>query len=145
MCVFVHRLHNLVTSRQQDKANLASLERKLTEERKQRLSAEQQAVTSEKRKKAAEESSANATKAASLASAARWGLGLFQNFTETVNWIYEITLVLFWCIWWKLKQFIDWNVQMYSLNMDKGGQLSIELWPKPAKIEMSQWKLWLVL
>lgn len=54
LCV---RLHNLVTSRQQDKQNLAILERKLQEERKQKAIVEQQ-LLAEKKKRSEEASRA---------------------------------------------------------------------------------------
>ena len=51
---FACRLHNLVTSRQQDKQNLAVLERKLAEERKTRSLTEQQLSQERKAKKSEE-------------------------------------------------------------------------------------------
>lgn len=54
------RLHNLVTSRQQDKASLAQMERKLQEERKARATTEQQLSTERKCKRAEEAAAARA-------------------------------------------------------------------------------------
>ena len=54
------RLHNLVTSRQQDKANLALMERKLQEERKSRAVTEQQLASERKCKRAEEAAAARA-------------------------------------------------------------------------------------
>lgn len=56
LCAYINvlfRLHNLVTSRQQDKQTAQTLERKLQEEKKQRTSFEQQ-LANEKKKKADE-------------------------------------------------------------------------------------------
>ena len=58
-----------MTSRQQDKQNLAALERKLLEERKQKASVDQ-ALLSERKAKKAEE--AVAARAVALATAARF-------------------------------------------------------------------------
>lgn len=62
------RLHKLVTSRQQDKLNLAAIEKKLAEEKKARAVVEQQLV-SEKKSKSAE--AAAAARAMALATATR--------------------------------------------------------------------------
>ena len=62
------RLHNLVTNRQQDKQNLAALERKLLEERKQKANIDQLLISERKAKKAEE---AIAARAVALASATR--------------------------------------------------------------------------
>lgn len=62
------KLHNLVTSRQQDRQNLAQLERRLQDERRQRTQAEQQ-VSAERKAKKAEE--ANTARAVAMAAASR--------------------------------------------------------------------------
>ena len=64
-----YRLHNLVTSRQQDKQNIAVLEKKMNEERKIRAGVELQLNTERKAKKAEE---AAAARAVAIATAARY-------------------------------------------------------------------------
>lgn len=64
------RLHNLVTSRQQDKQTLATMEKKLTDERKLRAALEIQ-LASEKKNKSVEA----AARAVAMATAARWVIG----------------------------------------------------------------------
>ncbi|XP_050392701.1 macoilin-1 [Patella vulgata] len=63
-----NKLHNLVTSRQQDKQNIAILEKKLIEERKLRTSFEQQLAAERKAKKVED---AAAARAVAMASASR--------------------------------------------------------------------------
>lgn len=67
-CMFA-RLHNLVTSRQQDKQTIASMEKKLTEERKLRTNAEQQLANEKKNKSV--EAAAAAARAVAMAAATR--------------------------------------------------------------------------
>ena len=62
------RLHNLVTSRQQDKQSLSILERRLVEERKAKAVTEQQLIAEKKAKRAEE---AVAARAIALATQAR--------------------------------------------------------------------------
>ena len=66
--MYYFRLHNLVTSRQQDKQTLAQVEKKLSEERNSRMLLEQQLNTEHKAKKAEE---AAAARAVAMANAAR--------------------------------------------------------------------------
>lgn len=54
------RLHKQVTGRQQDKQNLAIIERRLVEERKQKVTLENQ-LTTEKRRKAEESAALKAS------------------------------------------------------------------------------------
>lgn len=57
---FVYRLHNLVTSRQQDKQNISILERKLQDACKNKCVVEQQLASERKAKKAEESAAARA-------------------------------------------------------------------------------------
>ncbi|CAL1538922.1 unnamed protein product [Lymnaea stagnalis] len=65
---FFTKLHNLVTSRQQDKQTIATLEKKITEEKKTRTSLEQQLVNEKKNKNV---EAAAAARAVAMATAAR--------------------------------------------------------------------------
>jgi len=62
---FYFRLHNLVTSRQQDKQNISILEKKMNEERKMRAGIELQLTTERKAKKVDEAAAARAIAMAS--------------------------------------------------------------------------------
>ena len=66
--ISLFRLHNLVTSRQQDKQNIAMLEKKIIEERKLKTSIETQLAAERKAKKAEE---AAAARAVAMATASR--------------------------------------------------------------------------
>ena len=68
---FFPRLHNLVTSRQQDKQNISSLERKLNDEKKLRSGIESQLNSERKAKKAEEAAAARAVALATASSAQR--------------------------------------------------------------------------
>ena len=68
--MYVDRLHNLVTSRQQDKQTLAALERKLLEERKAKTTIEQQ-LQAEKKRKADDAAAAKAAAAVATPPAPR--------------------------------------------------------------------------
>lgn len=57
---YYYRLHNLVTSRQQDKLNLAALEKKLQDERKFRTAVETQLSQERKAKKVEDAANARA-------------------------------------------------------------------------------------
>ena len=67
-CLCSCRLHNLVTGRQQDRATVASLERKLTEEKKAKVAMDQQLQAERKTRKAEE---AAAARAVAMAAAQR--------------------------------------------------------------------------
>lgn len=69
--VFFFRLHNLVTSRQQDKQNIIGLEKKLNEEKKIRNGVEAQLNSERKAKKAEEAAAARAVALATATSAQR--------------------------------------------------------------------------
>ena len=62
---FVRRLHNVVMSRQQDKQNLAALEKKLSEEKKLREKTESQLANERKTKKQEDQVAARAVALAS--------------------------------------------------------------------------------
>lgn len=68
---FFFRLHNLVTSRQQDKQNIIGLEKKLNEEKKIRNGVEAQLNSERKAKKAEEAAAARAVALATATSAQR--------------------------------------------------------------------------
>lgn len=65
----LYRLHNLVTGRQQDRAAVAAMERRLTDEKRARAAVEQQLQNERKTKKAEE---AAAARAVAMAAAARY-------------------------------------------------------------------------
>lgn len=71
MFCFFFRLHNLVTSRQQDKQNIIGLEKKLNEEKKIRNGVEAQLNSERKAKKAEEAAAARAVALATATSAQR--------------------------------------------------------------------------
>lgn len=70
-CIVFFRLHNLVTSRQQDKQNIIGLEKKLNEEKKIRNGVEVQLNSERKAKKAEEAAAARAVALATATSAQR--------------------------------------------------------------------------
>jgi hypothetical protein len=67
------KLHNLVTSRQTDKINLANMEKKLAEERKSRQNIENQLNAERAKKKSEEQAAARAIAMAAAAAQQRAG------------------------------------------------------------------------
>ena len=67
-CYSFFRLHNLVTGRQQDRASVASMERKLADEKRAKAVIDQQLQSERKTRKAEE---AAAARAVAMAAAAR--------------------------------------------------------------------------
>lgn len=66
-CFYIHRLHNLVTARQNDRSTISSLEKKLQEERRSKQNTENQIAQLERRAKKLEEQ--NQARAQALANA----------------------------------------------------------------------------